>query len=375
MYVVAHCAVLMAQPLVCASCLPAKLCSTAGTAAEPACFEAPAADKADVISQQSTSSVGRADDAQVGSSTQEAVSTAGATGSPTDEAVATAGPADSAETAVSTAVAADTADVAAAVSEGTPEPAQASSPPTEAKSKAKTTPSTAETTTADIAQPANGASVPDASSVDAHQTGIAAADTAAAAATADKPVAAANNAAAADAVVAEPVVAGIVADAVAVTDAAAGAATSPASTDSATDAASEGYTAASEAGAASHDLAAAAGPKSESEHTTVDSIPSSVKQDQTAAIPYQLSSRQAFAAAQYATGMAAMTVLTDVLMVSVLQPTWCCFVAKSQSKTLWRILAVLACHDTAGTIWEGLLATLTELTKSKLITAMQTIIL
>lgn len=265
-----------------------------------------------MISQQSTSSMRLADDAQVGSPSQEAVNPAGATGIPTDEAVATAGPADApTETPVSTAVAADTADAAA--SEGTPEPAQASSSQTEANNEAETIPVTAETTTADNAQHKDGVSVPDALAVDAHQTGIAAVDTAAAPATADKPVAAANNAAA------EAVVADAVADAVAVTAAAAKAAASPA--DGATDAAaaSVGHKAASEEGAAreegaaSNDLAhAAVGPKSESDH--MDGVASSVKQDQNAADSHLLSSRQAFAAAQYATGMAAMTLMTHVFM-------------------------------------------------------------
>lgn len=274
------------------------LCSTAGTAAEPALSEATAADEADV---QYTSSVRGADDAQVGSPTQEAVTKAVVTEAPTDKGVALGGAADApTDTAVSTAVAADTADVTVAVFEGTSEPAQASSPQTEANNKAKTI----------TAQQNGGASVPDPSSVDAHQTGIDAADGAAAGATAEKPVATANNAAAADAVVANAV-----ADAVAVTDAAAKAATSPASTDGETDAvaaASMSHTAASEEGAASHDLAAAAaGPKFESAHTTVDSVPSSIKQEQTAVDSYHLSSKHAFAAAQYATGMAAMTLLTD----------------------------------------------------------------
>ena len=269
-----------------------------------------------------------ADDAQVGSPSQEAVNPAGATGIPTDEAVATAGPADApTETPVSTAVAADTlhsalctsaVSAATAASEGTPEPAQASSSQTEANNEAETIPVTAETTTADNAQHKDGVSVPDALAVDAHQTGIAAVDTAAAPATADKPVAAANNAAAA-AAVAEAVVADAVADAVAVTAAAAKAAASPA--DGATDAAaaSVGHKAASEEGAAreegaaSNDLAhAAVEPKSESDH--MDGVASSVKQDQNAADSHLLSSRQAFAAAQYATGMAAMTLMTHVFM-------------------------------------------------------------
>lgn len=305
MYVVLTVVVLLAWLLVCASCFPClchlRLCSTAGTATEPACSEAPAADKADVISQQPTSSMGRADDAQVGSPTQEAGPTAVDTGTPTDEAVATAGAADApTEITVSTAM----ADATAVVSEGTPEPVQASSPQSEGKTKTEATTLTAENSTADVAQQQGGAAV---SAVDAHQTGIAAADTAAAAATADTPVAAANNAAAADAVVAEAVVADVVADAVAATDAAAKAAASPASTDGTTDAAAAAmsHIAGSEEGAASHDLAAAAaGPKSESDHTTKGSVTSSVKEDQTAASLYQLSSKQAFAAAQYATGMA-----------------------------------------------------------------------
>lgn len=265
--------------------------ATAGIAAKPECSEAPAAHQAGLIDQQATSITGLADDAKTDPHPEETVPTVAATDTPTAEAVPTAGAAGtSTENAVSTAEAAD------AAAEGTPEPAQALTPQAETKDEAQAITPTVDTITADISEQRDGASVADASSADEDQT----VTIAAAAATAGAETAA-SAIAATDAAAANPVT----------------------STDGATSAsaASTGHLAAVEGITASQDSASVAASvavvMSESDHTPVDSAPSGVQRGQ----PDQLSSRHAFAAAQYATGNACHSfglVMTLVLNGAVL---------------------------------------------------------
>lgn len=242
--------------------------STAGPAAKPTRSEAPAAHQAGPIGQQPTSAIGLADDAQSDPRTEEVVSTAEATDPPTEEAATLARAADnSTGKAVSIAAATD------ATAEGTHEPAQALSPQAETKDEAPAIPPTVETITAGISQQRDEASVANASPAENDEDQKITAATAAATETpAD---AAAANTAASDAATSTECATGATA-----------ASTSPVAT--------------VEEGAASQGSASAALAvvMSESDLPPGDSAISGVQRDQ----PDQLSSRHAFAAAQYATG-------------------------------------------------------------------------
>ena len=197
-----------------------------------------------------------------------------------------------------------TAGAADAAAEGTPEPAQALSPQAETKDKAQAIPPTADAFTADTAPQTDEASVANASSADEDQK-----VTVVVAATATTDAAAATaTIAATDATTNAAAASGVAASAAA------------AASDGATraTAASPDQVANVEEGAASQDSAtAAAVVMSESDHTAVNGAPSGVQQGQ----PDQLSSRHAFAAAQYATGKPRYNfglVMTPVLMGAVL---------------------------------------------------------
>ena len=246
-------------------------CSTAGTSAKPEA-ESPAGHQAGPVGQQATPTIGLADAAQTGSPPEEAVATAEAADTPVEEAAPTAGAADTyTENAGSTAEAAD----ASAVS--TLELAQPVRPQAETKDEALATPPTVDTVTADISQHRGEASVANASPADEDQKVVVAAAAATDAAAAATNAAAAANAAASDAAISTDCA-----------TSAAAASTSPAATP--------------EEGAASQDSASAAAAvvMSGTDHTPVDMAPSGLQRTQ----PDQLSSRHAFAAAQYATGSA-----------------------------------------------------------------------
>lgn len=262
-------------------------CSTAGPAAKPTRSEAPAAHQAGPIGQQPTSAIGLADDAQSDRRTEEAVSTAEATDPPTEEAATLAGAADtSTDNAVSIAAATD------ATAEGTHEPAQALSPQAETKDEVPAIPSTVDTITADISQQKDETSAADSSPADTDKDQKVTAATAAA--TAIPADASAANTAASDAATSTECATGATA-----------ASTSPVATIE-EDAASQGSAS-----------AAAAVVMSESDLPSGDSAVSGVQRDQ----PDQLSSRHAFAAAQYATGNVRHNfgmLMTPVLISAVL---------------------------------------------------------